>query len=141
MGHGHRLLEQQINSWDDAVSAESARKKWDGGSWTGGGSRPAKSKASLCLLRNGHGGCSINAAGIIQARGYGLTSGSLQDEAVGPCMGTCIRRGKAVDTGKHGGWIGTGEVYVAIDNRVWLSSDRHGDGDRKRGTCGCSGGS
>jgi hypothetical protein len=31
-----------------------------------------------------------------------------------------VRRSKCVVTRKHGGWIGAGEVYGAVDNRVAL---------------------
>jgi hypothetical protein len=91
---------------------------------------------ALCSWRNGHIGGSIYAAGVVHAPGYGLIPGCFQDEAISPSMGTCIRRIEGVVTGEHGGCIGTGEMYVVVDNRVPLSVDRHSHGNGKGRTCG-----
>jgi len=69
-------------------------------------------------------GCPVDAGGVKNGCGYGLIARSHQGEAVGPGMGTCVGGSEALLNGKDSGWIGTGEVYGAVDNRVPLSADR-----------------
>lgn len=92
-----------------------------------------------CSWRDRHTRCSVDAAGVVHAPGYGLIAGRLQDEAISPSVGTGIRRSEGVVIGKYGCRIGTGEMYEVVDNRVPLFPDRHGHGNGKGRTCGRSG--
>ena len=53
-----------------------------------------------CSRRDGHIGGSVDSTGIEDAPGYGLVSRSHQNKAVGPCMGTRVRRSEGIVRGR-----------------------------------------